>query len=343
MANVITPQSGILDVNGQIRQNGNPVVTQNQLSDLNNQILAINRCAVYAASNISGSTSPKVVSIDNTNPAYDVPSNLVKVKVLSSLSEEIIGIAVDDISIGNIGTLITRGIVNSTLNGSYIGQPVYSDVFGEFSTTVSEKIVGYVISTGPNAKVFVDVRAENYTYWQQQIAASVVVPPGTMIQFAGNTPPSGYLACDGQSYAVASYPNLHAAIGYTYGGSGPNFNVPDCRGLVMVGSGQHGTMTRANGTPYNGGSVGATRNDQFQNFQIGGTRNGTTYYGSLEFQSQSYSIVPTPPIYGVITYTTLYQGLLEAARPLNTGTHGDPRVGDETRPAEIAVLVCIKY
>jgi hypothetical protein len=266
--------------------------------------------------------------------------------VLSSLSEEVIGIAVDDITAGNIGTLITRGIVNSTLNGSFIGQPVYSNVFGEFSTTVSEKVVGYVISTGPNAKVFVDVRAENYTYWQQQIAASVVVPPGTMIQFAGNTPPSGYLACDGQSYAVASYPNLHAAIGYTYGGSGPNFNVPDCRGLVMVGAGQHGTMTRANGTPYNGGAVGATRNDQFQSWQLGSDNDNsgsgrTVYAYAAEYGRASLS-------YDNIAHTTVQAGTgspgaTSRFRAFSDGINGTPRVGDETRPAEIAVLVCIKY
>lgn len=37
----------------------------------------------------------------------------------------------------------------------------------------------------------------------------------------------GLLKCDGTSHLVATYPNLHLVIGYAYGGSGLNFNVPD--------------------------------------------------------------------------------------------------------------------
>jgi hypothetical protein len=37
------------------------------------------------------------------------------------------------------------------------------------------------------------------------------------------------------------------------------------------------------------------------------------------------------------------QGLNSRIKAMNDGTHGTPRAGDETRPAEIAVLVCIKY
>jgi hypothetical protein len=37
----------------------------------------------------------------------------------------------------------------------------------------------------------------------------------------------GLLKCDGTSHLVATYPRLHTVIGYTYGGSGINFNVPN--------------------------------------------------------------------------------------------------------------------
>ena len=61
------------------------------------------------------------------------------------------------------------------------------------------------------------------------------VPIGAILPFGGSTPPSGYLLCDGTSYAASAYPQLSAALGYTYGGSGGSFNVPDCRGKVLVG------------------------------------------------------------------------------------------------------------
>ena len=52
-------------------------------------------------------------------------------------------------------------------------------------------------------------------------------PAGTVIWFSGKTLPSGYLVCNGQSLKKATYANLFDAIGYTYGGSGDNFNVPN--------------------------------------------------------------------------------------------------------------------
>ena len=54
----------------------------------------------------------------------------------------------------------------------------------------------------------------------------------------GTTAGAERLLEDGASYAVADFPDLFAAIGYDYGGSGANFNVPDHqnRGSVGVGT-----------------------------------------------------------------------------------------------------------
>jgi microcystin-dependent protein len=62
--------------------------------------------------------------------------------------------------------------------------------------------------------------------------------PGLVLDFAGYTPPNGWLICDGQFYATASYPSLFAVLGYNYGGSGASFAVPDCRGRAVIGAGQ---------------------------------------------------------------------------------------------------------
>jgi microcystin-dependent protein len=60
---------------------------------------------------------------------------------------------------------------------------------------------------------------------------------GTGKVYFGSTLPSGYLWCDGTSYSTTTYPNLFAAIGYTFGGSGGSFNVPNMAGQVPVGIG----------------------------------------------------------------------------------------------------------
>jgi len=62
-----------------------------------------------------------------------------------------------------------------------------------------------------------------------------IVPAGVIYSFAGGSAPTGWLICDGASYPTASYPDLFAIIGYTYGGSGANFNVPDITTRVPVG------------------------------------------------------------------------------------------------------------
>jgi microcystin-dependent protein len=43
------------------------------------------------------------------------------------------------------------------------------------------------------------------------------------------------LACDGGSYSITDYPLLFAEIGYTFGGSGASFAVPDLRGRMPLG------------------------------------------------------------------------------------------------------------
>jgi microcystin-dependent protein len=59
-----------------------------------------------------------------------------------------------------------------------------------------------------------------------------------IMTWAADTPPVGWLMCDGQSYSTSTYSGLFAAIGYKYGGSGATFRVPDCRGRTQIGAGQ---------------------------------------------------------------------------------------------------------
>ena len=66
------------------------------------------------------------------------------------------------------------------------------------------------------------------------------LPAGTIIHHATASPTTwaaahGFLYCDGASYATATYVDLFAEIGYTYGGSGANFNVPDSKGRHLIG------------------------------------------------------------------------------------------------------------
>ena len=70
-------------------------------------------------------------------------------------------------------------------------------------------------------------------------------PLGTVLSFAGQTAPHGYLLCDGASYKVADYPHLYAVIGNTYGGDSTNFNVPNLVDKFIQGSTTSGTEKEA--------------------------------------------------------------------------------------------------
>jgi len=67
----------------------------------------------------------------------------------------------------------------------------------------------------------------------QQVPSPFVV--GEIRTFAFDVAPTGWLICDGGGYNTALYPDLFDAIGYTFGGSGNTFVLPDYGGRVNVG------------------------------------------------------------------------------------------------------------
>ena len=68
-----------------------------------------------------------------------------------------------------------------------------------------------------------------------EVEPTSLIPSGAEMYWSGTTPPAGWLEENGVSLSVASYPALFAIIGYTYGGSGANFNLPDSRGEFVRG------------------------------------------------------------------------------------------------------------
>lgn len=66
------------------------------------------------------------------------------------------------------------------------------------------------------------------------------VPIGAVMPYAGSTPPTGYLFCDGSEVQIGSYSSLFSIIGYTYKPAvlliGKNtFALPDLRGRFPLG------------------------------------------------------------------------------------------------------------
>ena len=69
-------------------------------------------------------------------------------------------------------------------------------------------------------------------------------PTGTVIAYAGSTPPPGWLLCDGKPYSRVTYAALYAVLGTTYGaGDGSTtFNVPDLASRTIFGVGTYGAL-----------------------------------------------------------------------------------------------------
>jgi microcystin-dependent protein len=64
------------------------------------------------------------------------------------------------------------------------------------------------------------------------------MPVGTVLPFAGDNAPTGFVLCDGALYdKVGTMAALYAVIGNTYGEAGGQFNVPDLRNRFPVGAG----------------------------------------------------------------------------------------------------------
>lgn len=83
-------------------------------------------------------------------------------------------------------------------------------------------------------------------------------PTGLVTSFAGGTAPAGWLLCDASSVSTTTYAALFALIGYTYGGSGASFNLPDLRGRIPVGlAAASGLGATGTGTVTGGSSLAA--------------------------------------------------------------------------------------
>ena len=177
-----------------------------------------------------------------------------------------------------------------------------------------------------NLNVLIELIANNVTI-QNLIANNVtiqdlivnnlnLIPPGSIFTFATNTSPNGYLICNGSNLQISSYQKLYDAIGFIYNNAPPpgTFNIPDLRGYFVRGFDSTNTIDP-------GRVFGSTQIDQFASH-------------SHPFQSTNrQTIGDTDNVAGGNLPVTDY-----ATNTYSTSAVGGP----ETRPKNIAMLICIK-
>ena len=82
-------------------------------------------------------------------------------------------------------------------------------------------------------------KVDNQVFLNQQAG----VPVGATVMWLAATPPTNWLICNGALLSTTgTYAALFAILGYTCGGSGANFNLPDLRNRFPMGAGTLGAV-----------------------------------------------------------------------------------------------------
>ena len=187
-----------------------------------------------------------------------------------------------------VGTGTTQTLTNKTLTSPAITSPTVTGTAVLPSTTS----IGNVSSTEIS---YVDGVTSSI-----QTQLNTNTPTGMISIHSASVAPTGWLLCDGTSYASASYTTLFNVIGYTFGGSGANFNVPNLKGKVVVGidgaqvefdtrgetggamTHQHAASNSGDSTPTtSGASAGNTTNGA----SAGNTTNGASDGNNTGYQA----------------------------------------------------------
>lgn len=105
----------------------------------------------------------------------------------------------------------------------------------------------YAIGKGSSQRLWKFVK-NNFDSHEDRIAdlelTSSICPPGFKFEYVGDTAPDGFLMCDGSAVSQATYADLFAVLGFTYGNpGGGNFSLPDQRGRCTLGAGAGSGLT----------------------------------------------------------------------------------------------------
>lgn len=154
------------------------------------------------------------------------------------------------------------------------------------------------------------------------------VPTGSVYHFATSTAPTGFLICNGDAVpngsgtvqgVTADFSALFSILGATYGAAG---TLPDLEGVFIRGTGSQ----TISGITYSG-TLGTRQGDAMQGHFH--SFNGVPWYVGSNSNGGSGPVSTG--------------GVNPIGSPVTDSVNGTPRTAAETRPANIALLPCIKY
>jgi microcystin-dependent protein len=143
--------------------------------------------------------------------------------------------------------------IKQIVSTSGLIMPPNGDLNGTYNVPVVTGLQGIpVVSGQPTIGQTLTYTTSGWAPATVSGSSSSGVPAGTLLDFAGSSAPTGYLLCDGTSYSTTTYSGLFSTIGYTWGGSGASFNVPDLRGRTTIGAGSGTGLTLRTLAAYSG-------------------------------------------------------------------------------------------
>lgn len=219
----------------------------------------------------------------------------------STRSVDLFGTGKDGFKDGNVGL----GIAATAFNAAWCN-------------SVQEELANAIESAG------LVLNGADNTQLAQAIA--LAAPAGTVIYFAAPTAPTGYLKADGTSLSTTAYADLFSVIGYTFGGSGGSFLLPDLRGEFLRGW--------ADGRGVDSGRV-------FGSYQADAFKSHSHAVPSVDIINPTLAFIYNDGSGDSIASAdnanaNVGQVRLDRYYTANTG-------GTETRPRNIALLACIKH
>jgi microcystin-dependent protein len=210
-------------------------------------------------------------------------------------------------------------------------------------------IHGAIVACGNVNPHSPDARVADAQALDAPAPAAMSVPPGTIVAFAGNVAPEGWLLCDGSAVSRANYASLFGAIGINFGGGDGivTFNLPDLRGRFLRGS-DHGAgrdpdvagRTASNPGGAVGDAVGTLQPDQFASH-----RHALTDPGHSHVMATTNGIAGSRETAGTLASGFDYidsGGTGPTVSASTTGITEAAAGGSETRPKNVAVNYIIK-
>lgn len=228
---------------------------------------------------------------------------------------------------------------------------VTNAVYGTGATTVTVEMDSGALTADFSAVWYAWVETDPVSVGRASTADSLfgVVLTGVVLAYAGATAPDGFLLCDGSAVSRATYVDLYAIIGATYGsGDGSStFNIPDLRGYFIRGlntSGSGYDPTRALGSPQTSANIAHTHtvNDPQHTHTLNDPQHTHSY------NETSYTTVAGTGSSANVGYQeeTATSGAAATGITINgaaTGITLSESGGTESRPVNIAMNYIIKY